>query len=234
MNNDSARWYPSPERLGQCVLLLGIAAWLLPTAATAFDELAPAQALVYDTAHMANTQAGEVLDYRYLQKDQGTQDLDDSARLEVVATHADGRRDIALDFLSEVRHIPTPDFDGWRGNPVLLVMFERLAQDFSAETGGGAIYFRNRIRDAMASEAADLSDVDVAWQGEQVAAQRLSFRPFAKDAYLGARPRFASTEVELIISELVPGGVLSVSAEALAADGNSIHLRSLELVEATR
>jgi len=200
--------------------------------AQAFDELAPAQSLIYATPHLANTAAGDTLEYRYTRRGPDVPDLQDSATLDVVTEHEDGRRDVQVTFLSEERRVPLPDFDGWRGNPILLAMLEHVALEMSAETGGGAVYFRNRIRDAMASEQAELDSVQAEWRDEGIEATRLRFQPFVGDAYLGGRPDYTATEFSLVLSEAVPGGVVSVEVDA-NDNGALLHSRRLTLTEPT-
>jgi len=201
--------------------------------AFAFDQLAPAQALVYQTRHLANTGTGDELAYRYTRQEADLPQVQDRATLDIVMAHDDDRRDVHVDFLTGERHLTLPDFQGWRGNPILLAMLEHVAQELSVGAGGGALYFRNRIRDAMAGDGAVLDSVSAAWQGEQVAATRLHFRPFEGDAYLGARRGYAGTEFELVFSDAVPGGVLSVQVDA--SDGDTLlHRRTLQLSESER
>jgi len=201
--------------------------------ALAFDRLAPAQALVYETRHLANTGTGDELAYRYTRQEADLPEVQDRATLDIVMAHDDDRRDVQVDFLTGERHLTLPDFEGWRGNPILLAMLEHVAQELSAGAGGGALYFRNRIRDAMAGDGAVLERIDTDWQGERVAATRLHFRPFEGDAYLGARRGYAGTEFELVFSDAVPGGVVSVRVDA-SDDGTLLHRRTLHLSEIER
>jgi len=223
---------PAPCRAAWRALTVALTLSLSSLSAHGFDKLVAAQSLVYDTPHLANTAAGDTLEYRYTRERPDVPDLQDSATLDVRDAHEDGRRDVSVDFLSDERHLPLPDFDGWRGNPILLAMLEHVAQDLSAETGGGALYFRNRIRDAMASEQAVLEPVQADWRDGRIDATRLRFRPFENDAYLGARIEYAATEFSLVLSEAVPGGVVSVRVDA-SNDGALLHRRTLSLAEPT-
>lgn len=187
--------------------------------AHAFGELNPAQSLIYGRAHLANLVEGDSLRYEYRADDRRTPDVLDSATLVIAASHADGKRDVELDFLSDERHLKLPTFESWRGNPVLIAMFERLAQDMSNDVGAGALYFRNRIRDALAGDATRIESVEERLGDRPVQATRLSFRPFVTDAYLGSRPDYADAEFSVIVAEGVPGGVLAVGVAPADFDG---------------
>ena len=220
---DPARPPPTARRRlarASVPLALLVGACLAGGAVHAFDAaaLTPAQTLIYETPHLAGTAAGDEIGYAWTERgggDAGAGDaLEDRATLEVVAAHEDGTRDVTLDFLSGERRIELPAFEGWRGNPVLMATLERFAQDFATAGGGGALYFRNRMRDALSTDAASAEPVERTWAGEPVAATRVEFHPFANDPYVGARPGFGDATVSLEFSDEVPGGVLSAAVES--------------------
>ena len=181
------------------------------------DALNEAQSLIYERPHLAGTAAGDELRYAWTASGSGAErgEVTDRATLTVAAAHEDGTRDVRLDFLSGERRLALPDFDGWRANPVLLAAFERFAQDFASASGGGggALYFRNRMRDALAG-APSTEAVELEFGGARVAATRIEFAPFADDPYVGSRPGFADAVVRLELSDAVPGGVLSAAVES--------------------
>ena len=225
---------PRTRRLG-AALALGLGA----AAAHAFEAeaLNDAQALIYETPHLASTEAGDELGYAWTARAGDAAAETDRATLTVAAAHADGTRDVTLDFLSGERRLELPDFDGWRANPVLLAAFERFAQDFASDAGSGALYFRNRMRDALA-DAPTTEAVTLDYGGRSVEATRIEFAPFANDPYVGARPAFARAVVRLELSEAVPGGVLSAAVESGAGEAGAgapgAYRRELRLEEAAR
>ena len=201
------------RRVLACALLLGAAS------AHAFEgaELNPAQVLIYETSHLAGTDAGDELRYAWTQTGGVGGALEDRATLTVDAAREDGRRDVTLDFLTGERRLELPPFEGWRGNPVLMATLERFAQDFAIAGGGGALYFRNRMRDALA-DAPSAEPATLDWNGGTVAGTRIEFAPFANDPYVGSRPGFAGTTVRLELSDAVPGGVVSAAVESPGND----------------
>ncbi len=201
-------------------------------AAHAFDAeaLTPAQSLIYETPHLAGTETGERIRYAWRESGGENGAVEDAATLEVVRAHEDGSRDVELDFLSGERRLELPPFEGWRGNPVLMATLERFAQDFATTGGGGALYFRNRMRDALSSDAATTESVTRDWAGGTVAAERIELRPFVGDPYVGSRPGFAAATVSLELSDEVPGGVLSAAVESPGdGAGDEPYRRELQL-----
>ena len=193
------------------------------------DELNRAQVLIYETPHLAGTDAGEEIRYAWTQTGGAGGTLEDRATLAVTAAGEDGRRDVTLDFLTGERRLELPPFEGWRGNPVLMATLERFAQDFAIAGGGGALYFRNRMRDALA-DAPSAEPAELDWAGDTVAGTRIEFVPFANDPYVGSRPGFAGATVRLELSDAVPGGVLSAAVESAgAANGAEPYRAELRL-----
>ena len=185
--------------------------------ALAFEQLTEAQSWIYDRAHLANTERGQVLNYHLAGKGAGensTQLIDDHASVSVKATHPDGSRDVEVDFLSEDRHIPLPPFAGYRGNPIIIAMLEHIAQSMSARSGGGALYFRNRIRDALASEELELTENSTRYNNADISTTLVTIHPFAKDQHLAADDVLREASIDIELSDDIPGGVVSVAVNA--------------------
>jgi len=195
--------------------------------ASAFEKLTEAQTWIYDHGHLANTSEGQVLSYSYSSQDDASLSVDDAASLSITGTHDDGRRDVQIDFLSDERHLPLPPFSGYRGNPVIIAMLEHIAQSISSQTGGGALYFRNRIRDALASEDVELEEQIITYNDNEYTATRITFYPFVNDEHIGADELVRQSRFSIALSDDVPGGVFSV--EATASRDAQIFQRTLSL-----
>ena len=191
-----------------------LAIFLTSGHANSFDKLTEAQTWIYDHSHMLNTSKGQVLTYRYSSQDEPSLSVDDEASLSVTATHEDGRRDIKINFLNDERHLPLPPFSGFRGNPVIIAMLEHIAQSVSSQTGGGALYFRNRIRDALASEDVELEEKIITYQDGEFTATSITFYPFINDKHIGANELVRQSRFSIELSDDIPGGVFKVEATA--------------------
>lgn len=198
--------------------LLGVMV-LLGSSTLAFDELNEAQSLIYDNSHLSNTTEGQELKYAYTAVNSEQGDIVDSASVSIVAAGSDDKRDISIDFLSGERHLPLPDFSGYRGNPVIIAMLEHIAQSMSAETGGGALYFRNRIRDALAGEDVSLIEQSFSYSGDVYESVTLTFYPFVNDPYLAENTLLKQARFSIQLSETIPGGVVGVEASSRTDEG---------------
>ena len=194
--------------------------------AIAFENLTEAQTLIYDTPHLANTESGQVISYTYSadsvvvspssakQTGQPADSLTDKVVLSVLDAHADNKRDVSVEFLSGERKLPLPDFRAYRGNPVIIAMLEHIALSMSRETGGGTLYFRNRIKDGLAGADLKVSEVAVQHSDKKISARQFSFSPFSNDAYLAEKPQYTGSVFTFTLSDEVPGGVLEVSVSS--------------------
>lgn len=211
----SRRRAPTAPRARTALAL--VLATLGAGAAQAFDELNAAQRLIYARPHLAATRAGDTIEYRYRERVGERAALEDRVRVEITAADGAERRDVALDFLSGERRMALPPFTAYRGNPVLIAALEHFVRTFAREADGSALYFRNRVRDALASDAVEIREGEREVGGHRVPTTTIDFTPFADDPYVGARPGFGDARFRLVLSEAVPGGVVLVAAESDAA-----------------
>lgn len=193
-------------------MLIGL--FFASATAHAFEQLTPAQNLVYGTSHLSNTQAGQQILYRYRSQMSADDIVNDRVILSIKKSHGDDKRDVALDFLSADRHMILPDFNDFRGNPVIIAMLEHIAQSFGRETGGGVLYFRNRIRDALADSSTSVEEITVDFGTTTITATRVSFAPFIKDSYLAEKPEYTDATFSILLSEEVQGGVVGIAVKS--------------------
>ncbi len=205
-----------------CVLLL----CTLP--AHAFEQLTAAQALIYDTGHLGNTREGDVIEYRYEATDTGAEEVTDVATLTIAKSLPEGRRDVELNFLSDGRHLSLPAFPGYRGNPIIIAMFEHVAQTMAAETGGGTLYFRNRIRDALADESVTVEPGKTQYAEQDIETSSVTFSPFTNDTYLEPSSVLRNSLFTVQFSDEVPAGIVEIAVTARSGEQQFNRILSLE------
>ena len=193
-------------------MLIGLVA--VAAAAQAFDQLTTAQNLVYGRAHLSNTLVGQQILYRYRSQKSADDIVNDRVLLSITKSYDDDKRDVVLEFLSDDRHMILPDFNEFRGNPVIIAMLEHIAQSFGRETGGGVLYFRNRIRDALAESSTGIEEITVDYGATTIAATRVSFAPFINDSYLAEKPEYSGATFSIVLSEEILGGVVGVAVKS--------------------
>ena len=101
-------------------LLCSIFCLLVPISAVAFDELNEPQTLIYDTDHLTKTVEGSAIKYNYKLQREGEESLTDEVTLVIAKERDENRRDVSVNFLSGDHKLHLPDFDNYRGNPVII------------------------------------------------------------------------------------------------------------------
>lgn len=184
------------------VFLLSVG-FLTTNKALAFEELNEPQKLIYDTSHLEKTSAGNTIayDYSYLNT-VNDEKIDDQVVLLIKQEREDVYRDVSIEFLSDERKLHLPDFNRQRGNPVIIGMLEHLAQTMGQQTGGGALYFRNRIKDKLADDSLKIVKNDNK--------SEFSFSPFKNDPYVADRIDITESVITIAFSSDVPGQLLSI------------------------
>ena len=220
-----------PFKAISIVLLVAMLLWLSPVEnLTAADELNNAQTLIYDTPHLAQTSAGQKLVYAYqATQSDGTstaEKLEDTVTLSVIKEHDELRRDLSIHFLTDERRLAFPDFPSFKGNPVIIAMLEHISRYMGVETGGGVVYFRNRIRDAMAGKSVSVEQSDLQFNGQTIKGERIGFKPFIGDTYLTRWPELLDTTITIELSDSVPGNLLRIEV-ATGPDGELSFNRQL-------
>ncbi len=205
-----------------CLLML----CTLPT--HAFEQLTPAQALIYETGHLGNTLEGDVIEYRYEATDTGTEEVTDVATLTIAKSLPEGRRNVEVNFLTEARHLSLPEFPGFRGNPIIIAMFEHVAQSMGADTGGGTLYFRNRIRDALADKSVTVETGRAQYAEQNIATSSVTFSPFTNDTYLEPSSVLRNSLFTVQFSDEVPAGIVGIAVTARSGEQQFNRILSLQ------
>ncbi len=89
-----------------------------------------------------------------------------------------------------------------------MYFLERFIADMASDTGGSPFYIRNRIKDALASEKAELQDC----QGKDAQGQCLEIAPFAEDEARAKMQNFADVQITFHIDEDNPLWILGIDA----------------------
>ncbi|MBQ0960661.1 hypothetical protein KAK06_17025 [Ideonella sp. 4Y11] len=180
-----------------------------PASTEGKKDFSPSERLLLMSDQLKGLKAGTTLTYRYLHKGEGDDPFEDSARVRL-AKRPDGSCCSASgDFLSGARKLQLPEVQKPVGNPVLLYFLERDIRQMNKITKGSVNYFRKRIRMAL-YEAGTVRDVQASYQGKPVAAREIILTPFVNDPNEARFPLYVQRSYRFVLSEAVPGQVLSL------------------------
>lgn len=201
--------------MGTMLALMALMAAAPPPAPA--QPLSPAQIALFETPHLANIGAAVRIDYAFRREEAGRPTVEDRITMAVDAPRPDGRHDVRPEFLTGDRHIAYPSAPGFLGNPLLMFALDRDTRELAAATGGGASWFRNRIRQALA-DGASVRDTTLPATGtaEPAPATEIEITPFQGEAR--AR-RYQERRYVFLLAPSIPGGIAEIRTTLPAGDG---------------
>lgn len=194
---------------------LGRAAWIYTallaiwSCAFAADEPSKAEILLFQTDHLASLGSTSRLSYEF--QKQGILEPGFDDRVEIVVNARDGKKSVSTNYLSGSHKSDFPAVDDAQGNPVLMYFLERDIREMQRLTGGHWVFFKKRIRLALADDAV-VRPVSFLYDGAEVKGQEVKITPFASDALRPKFEKFADKYYVFTLSDAVPGGVYQMRA----------------------
>jgi hypothetical protein len=193
----------------------------LPTPPRAADRPdSPAQAALFESDHLGNIPAPVRLEYSFVRRGDPARAYDDRVEAEIKTIHANGGRDVWINFLSGERQMPAAPVIDFHGNPLLMYFLEHDVLEMRQETGHPAAYFRNRIRRAFIDRARS-SQISIDLAGKTVPATRIDIAPFGDDPNLADLPAIAGKSYLFILSSDVPGTLYQISSRTPPSEQNA-------------
>lgn len=185
-----------------------------PGAALAVTDaslLSPASQALFTKKHLDSIKEPAVLVYDFESKGTLINSFDDTVEAEITAITPEGGKDMSFHFLSGMNHVQFREFLNQTHNPICILFLERDVRAMEQATKGSALYFRNRIKDALAGHAT-VKDVSFELDGKTLKGTDIKIEPYADDPMNQRYPRFAKKTYEFILSDDVPGGIYKVVA----------------------
>lgn len=172
--------------------------------------------LLFDKPYLTSVKPDTTLvyDFKRISSDEKKygQALSDTIRLDVLKDEKDStKRTAHLHIYSgpQARNIgPIPQTSG---NPAIMILLEQDTYDFKRHLGGIPAYFRNKIRKAMRDDA-KIEQIRIKHDGHEVSGHKITLVPFKNDPNMQRVPEYQNTIYEFIVSDEVPGGIVSISS----------------------
>jgi hypothetical protein len=184
-------------------------------------------ALVYGNDHLATLPDSGTLVYEYrMEGDILPEPFVDDFKLAFSRIQDDEDADwtFTITMFTEGRTLTLPAMPATSVNPIFLVYFQRDANGMTANTGGSVHFFRNLLRTAM-NRPGTAEPMTIEFDGEPVAAMRVTFMPFGGDGEGQRLKAFSQKLYSIVLSDAVPGQVYELQTTVPAADGSGITLR---------
>jgi hypothetical protein len=211
------------RRLLAAALLRGMVGTALACAAAVASAADPSQFTeaerqLFVRPHLAAVSPPTRLHYRYERTGTLQPQVTDQATLTL--TTQDGRRNAAVDFLSDDRRLELPKIDYVEQNPIILHFLEREVRQLKQLTGGAVSFYRNRIRKALAGDAA-VKQTRFSFEGRMVDGVEIRIDPYVDDPARSRFEKFAGRYYVMVLSGEVPGEVYQLKAQLPAVSGSS-------------
>ena len=123
----------------------------------------------------------------------------------------EGRTLANLMFRKDGQHRNLGSFPASVGNPMIMYFYETVVRDMAESAGGSPFYIRNRVKDAL-TQPAEVVAGEASWNGETVATQTVTLRPFAEDPNRAQMQGWGDLAMTVTMSEAVPGWYLDLTA----------------------
>jgi hypothetical protein len=173
------------------------------------QPVSPAEALLFETDHLARTKVPAILVYEFRKLSNVEPAFTDSVELEVSRSKDKGQVHAALRFLTGARMHTLPEVDDVHGNPVLLGFLEHDIAEMRRLTGGSVTYFRKRIRMALANSA-QVTPQRITYQGKTVDGKAVRIQPYLDDPLHARFEHYVRKTYTFVLSDEVPGGIYQV------------------------
>lgn len=183
----------------------------LATPAWSAEDFSPAERVLFMQNHLGQLKLPATLLYKYTKSGSMEPGFEDRVVLRVKAKADKTCCAAEADFLTDTRKLALPEVESAEGNPVLLYFLERDIREMQRLTKGQSNYFRKRIRMAV-YQGAQIKDVSATWDGKTVPAREISIAPYTDDPLKDRFAKYVGKRYTFVLSDAVPGGLLSVSA----------------------
>lgn len=172
--------------------------------------------LLFDKPYLTSVKPDTTLVYEFKrissdEKKYG-EGLSDTIRLDVLKDEKDSsKRTAHLHIYSGPRARNIGPIPQTSGNPAIMILLEQDTYDFKRHLGGIPAYFRNKIRKAM-REDAKIEQMQIQHDGREISGHKITLVPFKSDPNMQRVPEYQNTIYEFIVSDEVPGGIVSISS----------------------
>jgi hypothetical protein len=206
--------------VGRLALALTMAGPVLaqPAAPTPAD-------LLFERSHWGEAAPGTTLAYKYARLSGAPEvfgtGFEDGIRLHLRPSTEPNARTVAVELFSGPRRRAAGPFEDIQSNPAVLLFLEHHLDTVAKVLKANPRYLKNAIRAGM-RERADVTPTTVTVAGREVPAWRVEVQPFLDDPQKGRMRGLENLTYRFIVSDAVPGALVSAQASATTAEGAKI------------
>ncbi|MEE9140688.1 MAG: hypothetical protein V3U18_07910 [Alphaproteobacteria bacterium] len=185
------------------------------------SRLSAANEALYTTNHLESITEPVTLIYDFERKGTLGEAFTDKVEERITKVLPSGRKNLSFRFLSGKHRVRFSPRYGFNGNPIFMLFLERDVRQLQRLTGGSALYFRTRIRDALAGSA-ETNPTTFSFNGETFSGIEIRIQPFANAELKKRFPRLARKIYVFVLSDKIPGGFYRISSLTPVRKGDSM------------
>ena len=139
--------------------------------------------------------------------------------INIVKIDDEKKKYITFRYLKGRNKVRFPPQIGAKGNPIFMLFFERDARDMQRLTGGNALFYRSRIRHAIA--ATQVKDIKIDLGNQTIGAKEIYFKPFLETKLKNRVSRYKDKEFRVILAEDIPGHIYKIESFSQDKENNN-------------
>lgn len=171
--------------------------------------------------HLGNLAKTADVEYSFQRSGTLGDNFEDKVVLHVREGGKEKGRLVSADFLSGKSALKLPEVSNPQGNPVILYFLERDVREMEKITKGKQLFFRKRVRLALA-DADQIKPVTVRFEGRDIKADEVRVQPYLNDPVVQARAeKYEKKTYIFTLSDQVPGGVYQIQTTVASPDGKA-------------
>ncbi len=174
-------------------------------------EFSPAERKIWLNDHLQNVEKPARLYYEFVKSGTYEEGFTDAVYLDIIEINDDGSKNAELEFFTADRQqqASRDNLSNITGNPVIGIYMQGDVVEMNRITDGHWRYFQRRIKMAF-SESAEITNVDIDFNGSVVEGEKIAISPYIKDPRRKDFARFADKSYEFIFSDNIPGSLYQI------------------------
>lgn len=182
------------------------------------DEMSSANVALFIDEHLVPITEPSRLFYKFEKESTREDNFIGNVVLNIVKIDEEKRKYITFRYLKGRNKVRFPPQIGAKGNPIFMLFFERDARDMQRLTGGNALFYRSRIRHAIA--ATQIKDIDIELENQTIKGKEIYFKPFQKTKLKNRVSRYKDKEFRVILAEDIPGHIYKIESFSQDKENN--------------
>tara|TARA_E500000331_G_C17116848_1_gene652111 strand:- start:51 stop:872 length:822 start_codon:yes stop_codon:yes gene_type:complete len=174
------------------------------------QEMSSANVELFIEPHLSSVTEPSRIFYKFEKESTREDNFIGNVVLNIVKIDNEDRKYITFRYLKGRNKVRFPPQVGAKGNPIFMLFFERDARDMQRLTGGNALFFRSRIRHAIA--ATEVKDIEFKFKDENIEGKEIYFKPFLKTKLKNRISRYKTKEFKVILSKEIPGYIYKIES----------------------